>query len=160
MLHTLSLADPLGDFIFPGLENVPTPKKDRTEPTVPSILRLSLQSHTELDTHVKAVGLDVRKYNYSRSSQGEHVSFYLLVEFIVLPTAAAMLLLVNLDLYIPTENKRNVQCKYSIIWTDSKFRSSKVPKSKQGIKSQDKKKHWKQTEHIYQCQCRVDHMQG
>ncbi|PBK84305.1 hypothetical protein ARMGADRAFT_1037233 [Armillaria gallica] len=143
MLHTLSLADPLGDFIVPGLENVPTPNKDRTELTVPSILWLSLQSRTELDTHVKAVRLDVRKYNYSRSSQ-----------------AAAMLLLANLDLYIPTENEHNVQCKYSIIRTDSKFRSSKVPKSKQGTKSQDEKKHWKQTEHIYQCQCGVDHMQG
>ncbi|PBK80706.1 hypothetical protein ARMGADRAFT_1039860 [Armillaria gallica] len=92
MLRTLSLADPLGDFIVPGLENVPTPNKDRTEPTVPSILRLSLQSCTELDTHVEAVRLDVRKYNYSRSSQ-----------------AAAMLLLANLDLYIPTENERNIQ---------------------------------------------------
>ncbi len=37
MLRALSLADPLGDFIVAGLENIPTPNKDRTAITVPSI---------------------------------------------------------------------------------------------------------------------------
>ncbi|PBK70253.1 hypothetical protein ARMSODRAFT_1036416, partial [Armillaria solidipes] len=69
-----------------------------------------------------------------------------------------MNLIGHLDLYIPTHNERDVQNKYSIIRTDSKFRASKKSKSK--APSDDEDKRWKRYERVYQCQCGVDHTQG
>lgn len=73
-------------------------------------------------------------------------------------SAAAMNLIGHLDLYIPTHNERDVQNKYSIIRTDSKFHASKKSKSK--APSDDEDKRWKRYERVYQCQCGVDHTQG
>ncbi|SJL13962.1 uncharacterized protein ARMOST_17414 [Armillaria ostoyae] len=128
MPRSLSLSsDPLSNFIVPGLESVPAPNKPRNSvmPSVPrTLLRLSSQSLAEFDAHVEVLGIDVRRFDYTRGQQ-----------------AAAMNLIGHLDLYIPTHNEHDVQNKYSIIRTDSKFRASKKSKSK--APSDDEDKRWK-----------------
>lgn len=161
MPHSLSLSDPLSNLIVPGLENVPAPNKPKNSVTssVPrNILHLSSQSLVELDTHVEAVRIDVRRFDYTRGQQGKQIMWLIESRIKTVFSAAAMNLIGCLNLYIPTHNKHDMQNKYSIIQTDSKFHTSKKSKSKNSSKDEDK--WWKRFEHVYQCQCGVDHMQG
>jgi len=58
--------------VVPELQNVPRPRLiEKTEVAAPAFLRLSEDSRQAMAVHLKNIGIDRRRFNYSVKSQHE-----------------------------------------------------------------------------------------
>ncbi|KAF8054956.1 hypothetical protein FPV67DRAFT_1568228 [Lyophyllum atratum] len=122
--------------VVPELQDAPVPEsKDRDRrDDIPDSLRLSEDDMNTMQSHLEAVSLDRNYYDYS-----------------IIQQQRALELFSKLQLYIPTQDERDVQSKFSIQKTDRKYRNPRGTKDKN---------RWRRHTRIYQCQCGVDHTAG
>ncbi|KAF8868336.1 hypothetical protein CPB84DRAFT_1756437 [Gymnopilus junonius] len=119
--------------VVPELQGVPGPRKTEPIKAAPSCLRLSKDTQEAMNRHVKLVGLDHHRFNYSVKDQQKALELFSV-----------------LQLYVPNpseeEHERNVQCKFSIQKSDSNILGGKDKKTDP---------RYKRYTRIYQCGCMI-----
>jgi hypothetical protein len=143
------------DSLLPSLKDVPRViyKHVLPEPEAPAFLRLSESARMTINTHIRTVGLDSRRFDYNVKSQSKVLYFYdRYHETDSVVSDQALELFSDLELYIPGRDERDVQTKLAIQKTKSSFVIGKGPGKE--------KERWKRWTRTYQCQCGIDHTTG